>query len=69
MKTYNDNSPDAIEFWKNAVAFFPNEVAKDVQSLRDFVKNDKEPYRMDDFVFNKEYTEILKPLNLDIVSK
>ena len=63
---YNDNDPYVIEFWENAVKFFPKEVAKDVQSLRVFVKNDEEPHRMDDFVFNKEYGRILAPLNLDI---
>ena len=63
---YNDNNPYVIEFWRNAVKFFPKEVAKDVQSLREFVKRDKEPYRMDEFVFNKEYGRILSPLNLDI---
>ena len=64
---YNDNSVDALEFWKNAVKFFPKEVVKDVASLREFVKNDEEPFRMDDFVFNKQYGEILAPLNLDIL--
>jgi hypothetical protein len=42
---YNDNDPYVIEFWENAVKFFPKEVAKDIQSLREFVKNDEEPYR------------------------
>jgi hypothetical protein len=64
---YNDNSLDAVEFWKNAVKFFPKDVAKDVASLREFVKNDEEPFRMDDFIFNKTYAEILAPLNLDIL--
>lgn len=64
---YNDNRPDAIAFWKNAVKFFPKEVSKDVVFLREFVKNDEEPFRMNDFVFNKQYGEILAPLNLDIL--
>lgn len=64
---YNDNSLDAVGFWRNAVKFFPKEVTKDVASLREFVKNDEEPHRMDDFVFNEQYAEILAPLNLNIL--
>lgn len=62
---YNSETEEGFEFWKEAVKKVPEFIKQDIASLRESVKefNDMD---MEDFIFSKEFGEILKPLNLDI---
>ncbi len=62
---YNSETEEGFEFWKEAVKKVPEFIKQDIASLRESVKefNDMD---MDDFIFSKEFGEILKPLNLEI---
>lgn len=64
---YNSETEEGFEFWKEAVKkvpeFIKNDIADLRKSIKDICNNDLD---MDDFIFSKEFGEILKPLNLDI---
>jgi hypothetical protein len=67
---YNQiDDPESYNFWKQAVKKAPEFIKNDIADLRksmsDVCNYDEE--LPNDFSFSKEFAEILKPLNLDIL--
>jgi len=65
---YNEENEESYSFWREAVKKVPEFVKQDIAELRASLKevwnNDLD---MQDFSFSKQFAEILKPLNLDIL--
>ena len=62
---YNSETEEGFKFWKEAVKKVPEFIKKDIADLRTSIK-EFDDMDMDDFIFSKEFGEILSPLNLDI---
>ena len=65
---YNEENEESYSFWREAVKKVPEFVKQDIAelgaSLKEVWNNDLD---MQDFSFSKQFAEILKPLNLDIL--
>lgn len=65
---YNEETEESYSFWREAVKKVPEFVKQDIAELRASLKevwnNDLD---IQDFSFSKQFAEILKPLNLDIL--
>ena len=60
--SYNEETQESYEFWKEAVNKAPEFIKEDIAGLRKEYKDMWE----EDFSFSVKYAEILKPLNLKI---
>jgi len=64
---YNSETDEGFDFWKEAVKKVPEFIKNDISELRKSIKDIcNDDLDMEDFIFSKEFGEILKPLNLDI---
>lgn len=66
---YNEETQEAYDFWTEAVKKCPEFVKKDIQELRELMKEvgEYDDELTGDFIFSAKYGEILKPLGLDII--
>ena len=61
---YNEETEESYSFWREAVKKVPEFVKQDIADLRQSMK---EVWNGDDFSFSKQFAEILRPLDLDIL--
>ena len=65
---YNEENEESYSFWKEAVKKVPEFVKQDIAELRASLKDVfNKDLDMQDFSFSKQFAEILKPLNLNIL--
>jgi hypothetical protein len=65
---YNEENEESYSFWREAVKKVPEFVKQDIADLRASLKNVfNSDLDMQDFSFSKQFAEILKPLNINIL--
>jgi hypothetical protein len=65
---YNEENEESYSFWREAVKKVPEFVKQDIADLRASLKDVfNSDLDMQDFSFSKQFAEILKPLNLNIL--
>jgi hypothetical protein len=65
---YNEENEESYSFWREAVKKVPEFVKQDIAELRASLKSQSNWfYKTPDFSFSKQFAEILKPLNIDVL--